>query len=72
MYVPPRSRDLSIERGGIRSQLFRFLMVVMAWGHVGVIDNGGIALEESYPYLMQDAWCLKTDRSSGVKVHNWI
>jgi len=47
-------------------------MVVMAWGHVGVIDNGGIALEESYPYLMQDAWCLKTDRSSGVKVHNWI
>lgn len=44
-------------------------MVVMAWGHVGVIDNGGIALEESYPYLMQDAWCLKTDRSSGVKVH---
>jgi hypothetical protein len=47
-------------------------MMVMAWGHAGVIDNGGIALEESYPYLMQDAWCLKTDRSSGVKVPNRI
>lgn len=37
-----------------------------------VIDNGGIALEESYPYLMQDAWCLKTDRSSGVKVQAYV
>lgn len=38
----------------------------------GVIDNGGIALEHNYPYLMQDAWCLNSDHSSGVKLQAYV
>jgi cathepsin L len=37
-----------------------------------IIDNGGIALEESYPYLMQDHWCNKKDTSSGVKLIGYV
>jgi len=35
-------------------------------------NNGGIATETSYPYLMQDHWCEASDTSSGVKVTGYV
>eukprot|EP01097_Dermamoeba_algensis_P006025 TRINITY_DN3794_c0_g1_i1.p1 TRINITY_DN3794_c0_g1~~TRINITY_DN3794_c0_g1_i1.p1 ORF type:complete len:548 (+),score=128.28 TRINITY_DN3794_c0_g1_i1:67-1710(+) len=37
-----------------------------------IIDNGGIATEQSYPYLGQDAYCRNADRSSGVQVRAYV
>jgi len=37
-----------------------------------IIDNGGIATEANYPYIMQDAFCLSSDLSSGVQVQAYV
>ncbi len=36
------------------------------------IDNGGLATEQSYPYLMQDHWCQAGDVSSGVALRGYV
>lgn len=44
-----------------------------SWGAFQwVIDNGGIATEQSYPYLMQDSYCVKGMQDSGVKVTGYV
>jgi C1A family cysteine protease len=37
-----------------------------------IIDNGGIATEAAYPYLMQDGYCKANDVSSGVQVKAYV
>jgi C1A family cysteine protease len=37
-----------------------------------LIDNGGIAREEHYPYLMEDAFCLASDIGSGARVTGYV
>jgi len=37
-----------------------------------IMDNGGIAFESHYKYLMQDGYCRKRDLSSGVKVRGYV
>lgn len=36
-----------------------------------IMDNGGIATEQSYHYLMQDGYC-RNDTSSGVRVQSYV
>lgn len=45
-----------------------FASVVLQW----VINNGGIATEASYPYLMQDGFCKAKDVSSGVTLKAYV
>lgn len=45
-----------------------FASVVMQW----IINNGGIATEASYPYLMQDGFCKASDVSSGIKLKAYV
>jgi C1A family cysteine protease len=45
-----------------------FAAPAMQW----VIDNGGIATEAHYPYLMQDHWCSASDKSSGVVLTGYV
>jgi len=37
-----------------------------------IVDNGGIALENNYPYLSQDGFCNSADRSSGVVLTGYV
>jgi hypothetical protein len=37
-----------------------------------IMDNNGIALESSYPYLMQDHYCRSSDRSSGITLRGYV
>jgi len=37
-----------------------------------IIENGGIALEETYKYLMMDHWCNAYDKSSGVALTGYV
>lgn len=37
-----------------------------------IINNGGIATEKSYPYLMQDGFCNAKDVSSGVSLKAYV
>jgi len=37
-----------------------------------IINNGGIATELSYPYLMEDHWCNASDKSSGVVLTGYV
>eukprot|EP01094_Clydonella_sp_ATCC50884_P028884 TRINITY_DN8820_c0_g1_i5.p1 TRINITY_DN8820_c0_g1~~TRINITY_DN8820_c0_g1_i5.p1 ORF type:complete len:543 (-),score=133.95 TRINITY_DN8820_c0_g1_i5:33-1661(-) len=37
-----------------------------------IIDNGGIATESSYPYLMQNAWCKDAIKDSRVRVRTYV
>eukprot|EP01111_Echinosteliopsis_oligospora_P002656 TRINITY_DN1401_c0_g1_i2.p1 TRINITY_DN1401_c0_g1~~TRINITY_DN1401_c0_g1_i2.p1 ORF type:complete len:520 (+),score=133.00 TRINITY_DN1401_c0_g1_i2:30-1562(+) len=46
-----------------------FASTVYQW----IIDNGGIATEKSYPYLMQDGWCRTgADYESGVTISSYV
>jgi C1A family cysteine protease len=45
-----------------------YASVVMQW----MINNGGLATEASYPYLMQDGYCRANDHSSGVRVKAYV
>jgi len=37
-----------------------------------IIDNGGIALEQTYRYIMLDHFCNTEDRSSGVQLTGYV
>eukprot|EP00698_Gefionella_okellyi_P008361 TRINITY_DN206_c0_g1_i1.p1 TRINITY_DN206_c0_g1~~TRINITY_DN206_c0_g1_i1.p1 ORF type:complete len:545 (-),score=129.87 TRINITY_DN206_c0_g1_i1:23-1432(-) len=44
-----------------------------SWGaYQWVQDNGGIATEQSYPYLMQDSYCEQDRMDSGIKVTGFV
>jgi len=45
-----------------------FASVVMQW----IINNGGLATEASYPYLMQDGFCRANDLSSGIQLKAYV
>jgi len=45
-----------------------FTFLALQW----VMQNGGIALESSYPYLMQDHWCSANDTSSGLQLTGYV
>jgi len=44
-----------------------FAASTMQW----VIDNGGMASEHNYKYLMQDHWCNAHDLSGGIKLQSY-
>jgi len=37
-----------------------------------IMDNGGIALEQTYRYIMLDHFCNTEDRSSGVQIKGYV
>jgi len=37
-----------------------------------IINNGGIATEASYPYLMQDSFCKASNTKSGIVVQSYV
>jgi cathepsin L len=37
-----------------------------------IMQNGGLALENTYKYLMMDHWCNAFDKSSGVQVTGYV
>jgi len=45
-----------------------YASVVMQW----IMNNGGMATEKSYPYLMQDGYCKSKDMSSGVVLKGYV
>lgn len=45
-----------------------FAAAALAWA----IENGGLATETTYPYLMQDHWCNAADKSSGVVIKGYV
>jgi C1A family cysteine protease len=45
-----------------------YAAAAMQWA----VDNGGLATEMSYPYLMQDHWCQAGDVSSGVQLRGYV
>jgi len=45
-----------------------FAAPAMDW----VMNNGGIATEAEYPYLMVDSWCLPNKVSSGITLQGYV
>jgi len=45
-----------------------FANYAMQW----IMDNGGMALEQTYKYLMMDHWCNAADKSSPVKLIGYV
>jgi len=54
--------------GGVQGCNGGYASAVYQW----MINNGGVATESSYPYLMQNGFCKANDHSSGVVVKGYV